>query len=168
MKKKLVFIAVGTHPQQFNRLLQEADRIAERTKNARFFAQSGASDYIPKNFPLKKALGLEEFDAWMRKADAVISHGGEGVIGRALQLGKPLIMVPRLESFGEHTNDHQLELVEAVSKAKKIPAILDIQNLQKAVEKALEEKKKPARKSSPTKIIKILGNYFKKEFKAVF
>lgn len=164
MKKKFILIAVGTHPQQFDRLLKECDRLALKFRNAEFFAQTGFSGFEPENFRHKKMMGLKEFDSLMEKADIVISHGGEGIIGQALQLGKKLIMVPRMAKFGEHTNDHQLELVEAVAKEKKIPAILEIRDLEKELSKALKAGKN-SKAMEKTRIIKILEGFVEKNFK---
>ena len=44
----------------------------------------------------------------MTAADAVVAHAGIGTILTALELGKPLLVMPRRAEFGEHRNDHQL------------------------------------------------------------
>ncbi|MCB9734532.1 MAG: hypothetical protein H6745_18255 [Deltaproteobacteria bacterium] len=47
-------------------------------------------------------------------ADVVVTHAGSGAVRDALVLGHCPVVVPRLARFGEHVNDHQLELVDAL------------------------------------------------------
>ena len=52
----------------------------------------------------------------MKQAEFVICHGGVGSIFTALRLRKKVLVVPRLEKYGEHINDHQLEICEQLEK----------------------------------------------------
>lgn len=54
--------------------------------------------------------------AAMNGADVVVCHAGSGTIRDALKLGHVPVVVPRLAKHGEHVNDHQLELVEALGE----------------------------------------------------
>ncbi|RLG69390.1 MAG: hypothetical protein DRO07_02400, partial [Candidatus Iainarchaeum archaeon] len=84
-----IFIALGTHPQQFNRLLKALDRLVAGKKiKGKLFAQIGNSSYEPKNFPFKKFLKPEEYEREMKRADIVISHAGAGSIITALKYEK--------------------------------------------------------------------------------
>lgn len=126
---------MGTHPQPFDRLLKELDKIAKK-KKVEFFAQSGNCNYTPKNFPFKKFLSTQEFEESIGKADIVISHGGAGTIISSMLQGKRLVVVPRLQRFAEHTNDHQLDLAKSLSKEGKAIALEDIEQLEEAIERA--------------------------------
>lgn len=132
-----IFISVGTHAQQFNRLLKEMDLLLEegRIKDD-VFAQTGNSDYRPEAFDYKEFLSPKEFAEKIENADLVVSHGGAGTIINALMKKKKLIIVPRLEKFKEHTNDHQVELAEAFEKRGKAIAVMEISKLGDAFEKA--------------------------------
>jgi UDP-N-acetylglucosamine transferase subunit ALG13 len=132
-----IFVSVGTHPQQFNRLLQELDKLAEQGKVvAEIFAQTGNSNYIPKNFKSGKFVGEVEYNSKMGTADVIVSHGGAGTIINALRLGKNLVVVPRLKKFGEHTNDHQLDLAKALEKQGKCLAVYNISKLGSTLKQA--------------------------------
>ncbi len=50
----------------------------------------------------------------METAAAVLCHAGSGTLRDALRLGHVPVVVPRRAAHGEHINDHQLELVEAL------------------------------------------------------
>lgn len=137
-----VFVTVGTHSQQFNRLLQKVDGIAGERKDFVFFAQTGNSSYAPKNFSYKKFLREKEYGGNFKKADVVVSHGGAGSIINSLRFGKPLIVVPRLERFGEHTNDHQLELAEFFAERGKCICVEEIGGLEAILRNAVKFKPK--------------------------
>ena len=51
----------------------------------------------------------------INEADIVVSHGASGSIMKALNAGKKVIAVTRLEKYGEHINDHQIQNNEAFS-----------------------------------------------------
>ncbi len=63
-----------------------------------------------------------------------ITHAGMGTIITALELGRPLIVMPRRANLREHTNDHQLATAAHWAKDGRIavafeetelPALLD-------------------------------------------
>ena len=139
----MIFISVGTHKQQFDRLLKAIDElIAKKVITQSVFAQVGHSKYKPKRFKGKKFLGLEEFDEKIKKCDLFITHAGEGNIGTAMQLEKKMIIVPRRAKFGEHTNDHQLELADAIKKQKQAIVIENVSELENAIKDAKKIKMK--------------------------
>ena len=53
-----IFITLGSQKFQFNRMLIEIDKLIENGKiTDEVFAQTGASDYKPKNFKYKDERG---------------------------------------------------------------------------------------------------------------
>lgn len=109
----MIFVTVGSQKFQFNRLLKEIDQLVENKKiTEEVFAQTGYSDYEPKNYDHKNFLDRNEFSNIMSKCDKVITHGGTGAIVGAIKQGKKVIAVPRLKTFGEHVDDHQIQLIE--------------------------------------------------------
>lgn len=56
------FVTVGSQKFQFNRLLEEVDRLVEeKIKPDEVFAQIGYSTYEPRYYSYKKFLNKEEF-----------------------------------------------------------------------------------------------------------
>jgi UDP-N-acetylglucosamine transferase subunit ALG13 len=47
----------------------------------------------------------------MREATAIVAHAGIGTILTGLEMGKPLLVMPRKASLGEHRSDHQMATV---------------------------------------------------------
>lgn len=130
----MVFITLGSQKFQFNRLLKAIDdQIAEGKINENFFAQIGASDYTPKHFKYKRFLDRDEFSSWNDKADIVITHGGTGAIIGAVKKGKKVIAVPRLSRYGEHVDDHQLQLIGQFKNLNLIYACYDCDDIWKAI-----------------------------------
>ncbi|MCX6800740.1 MAG: glycosyltransferase [Candidatus Diapherotrites archaeon] len=159
----MIFVSVGTHDQQFNRLLKEIDKLVENKKiSESIFAQTGNSIYIPKKFKHKKFLGLEEFDKNVKKCEIFITHAGEGNIGTGLQYEKRMIVVPRLKKFGEHTNDHQLELAEAIGKEKQA-IVCNPEGIEAALKKI--KKLKPKKTEHAKRIIALIEEFEKNNFK---
>ena len=154
-----IFITLGSQKFQFNRLLKAVDELCERgTVEAEdVFAQIGYSDYLPKNFNYKKFLDRDEFSQEMGKADIVITHGGTGAIIGAVKKGKKVIAVPRLAKYGEHVDDHQLQLVGQFDDLNLIYACRDM-DLEKALEK-IKKTEYREYKSNTNRIIKSLEEF---------
>lgn len=112
----MVLVTVGTQKQSFDRLFNLI-RNSKELKKEELVVQRGytkcnnskrikAFDFIP----------LDQMEDYISKADLVISHGGVGTIFSAIKKGKKVIAVPRLAKYGEHINDHQIEICEALEK----------------------------------------------------
>jgi len=155
----MIFVSVGTHEQQFNRLLKKIDELVARgTIKEKVFAQTGYSTYAPKQYGAEKFLSMAEFDKKVKNCSIFITHAGEGNIGTALQYEKKMIVVPRRKKYGEHTNDHQLELANAIKKEQQA-VVCGVEDIADALKKT---KKLRLRKTAHAKrIIYLIENYLK-------
>ena len=105
----MIFLTVGTYPLQFNRLIAAVDAaVASNFVGEEVFAQIGLSDFRPRHMDFVEMMDKTEFDSCFEKASGIVSHAGIGTITMALDRSKPLVVMPRLKSFNEHVNDHQL------------------------------------------------------------
>lgn len=126
----MIFITTGSQKFQFNRLLKKVDElIADGTIKDKVFAQSGYSDYKPVNYEYKDFMSRDEFANKMGESTVVITHGGTGAIIGAVKKGKKVIAVPRLAKFGEHVDDHQLQLLTQFDEMNIICSCYDIEDL---------------------------------------
>ncbi len=108
----MIFITLGSQKFQFNRLLKAVDKLVENaTITDKVFAQIGYSDYNPQNYQFTRFLDRDEFAKIIEEADIVITHGGTGSIMEAVKKGKKVIAIPRRMKYGEHIDDHQLQVV---------------------------------------------------------
>ena len=133
----MIFVTLGSQKFQFNRLLQKLDELVEKgVITEEIFAQIGYSDYEPKHYQFQQFLSRDEFALWEGKADMVITHGGTGAIIGAVKKGKKVIAVPRLAKFGEHVDDHQLQLISQFEEMKLIEACNDTEQLEESYNRA--------------------------------
>ena len=115
----MIFVTVGSRNYPFDRLFKKLDALYEDgTLTESMFAQIGTSTYKPKNYDFKEFVSPEKFVELIEKADIVVTHGASGSIMKALNAGKKVIAVTRLEKYGEHINDHQIQNNEAFSSNK--------------------------------------------------
>lgn len=123
----MIFVTVGTHEQQFNRLVQYMDEYAATTEET-VIIQTGFSTYEPKHCKWQKLFPYREMIKMMEQARIVITHGGPSSFIMALQLGKVPIVVPRQQKYEEHVNNHQVNFCKKV--AERQHNILNIENLE--------------------------------------
>ena len=110
----MIFVTVGSRNYPFDRLFKKLDELYEAgVLDEVMFAQIGTSTYQPKHYEFKDFISQEEFLEKINDADIVVSHGASGSIMKALNAGKKVIAVTRLEKYGEHINDHQIQNNEA-------------------------------------------------------
>lgn len=107
-----VFVGVGTHSQQFDRLLRIVDTAAgEGMLPLPLVVQAGSSTYRPRNYELRQWLTPEEVAEAIGRAEYVICHAGSGLLSGALRAGRKPMVLPRLARHGEHYDDHQTQIV---------------------------------------------------------
>lgn len=111
----MVFVTIGTQKQQFDRLMKLLENSKE-LKNEDIVVQAGYTKYENENWKILDFIPAEEIENYMKQAEFVICHGGVGSIFTALRLRKKVLVVPRLEKYCEHINDHQLEICEQLEK----------------------------------------------------
>lgn len=130
----MIFITVGSQKFQFNRLLIEIDKLIEdKIINDSVFAQIGVSDYKPKNYEYTDFTTQDEFAKKIDEADLIITHGGTGVIVNALKKNKKIIAIPRISRYGEHVDNHQIQLIDEFKKMNFIEAVYEIDDMKEAI-----------------------------------
>jgi UDP-N-acetylglucosamine transferase subunit ALG13 len=130
-----IFVTVGSQKFQFDRLLRSLDDLVEQNRiTDSIFAQSGYCTYAVRNYPCKAFLDRNQFSSQMEKADIILTHGGTGVIIEALKKHKKVIAVPRLARYGEHVDDHQIQLLDQLSESGLICEWQDCDTLDQAIE----------------------------------
>lgn len=131
----MIFITVGTQPQKFSRLFNEVVRLKnENILTDKIIAQVGPNKIDCDGIVCFDFLPSSKMIKLMKDASLIISHGGTGSIITALKLGKKVIGVPRLAKFDEHINDHQIDLIEQLSKDNYILPLYDISNLYTVIQ----------------------------------
>jgi glycosyltransferase, family 28 len=138
----MIFVTVGTHEQQFNRLIKKIDQLKKdgHIKDD-VFIQTGFSDYIPESCDWKKFLSYEEMIQKIKDAKIVITHGGPSSFILPLQYGKTPIVVPRMKKYDEHVNDHQVEFCRKYNSLNNnIIVVVNIDELNSELFSIVEKK----------------------------
>ena len=126
----MIFVTLGSQKFPFNRLLQAVDNLIEQgVIQEEVFAQTGYSEYQPVHFPFQAFLDRETFAEKEASCDILITHGGEGAIIGAVKQGKKVIAVPRLARYGEHVDDHQIQLIGQFKEQNLICGLNDCSEL---------------------------------------
>lgn len=130
----MIFVTVGSRNYPFDRLFIELDRLCEKgIIKDNIYAQIGTSTYIPKNFEYVDFISQEEFLENVKKSNFVITHGASGSIMKALNADKKVIAVTRLEKYGEHINDHQIQNNEAFGSNGYVLPVFEMEELEDAI-----------------------------------
>ena len=103
----MIFVTVGAQ-MPFDRLVGWVDDWAVGRERDDVVAQIGPSEYAPRRLRVIPFMTPPEFRARLEEADVVVAHAGMGSILNALELGKPILVVPRHGDAGETRNDHQI------------------------------------------------------------
>lgn len=166
----MIFITLGSQKFQFNRLLQAVDElIVRKVITDRVFAQTGYSDYTPKHYEFKAFLSHTDFDKAEEKADIIITHGGTGAVINAVKKGKKVIAVPRLAKYGEHVDDHQLQVIQQLAHMNIICACIDCPKLDQALRTVQITEYAPYQSNTQALLNSIshfLTDYFDSKYKA--
>ena len=110
MKRLQVFLTVGSQ-MPFDRLTKTVARWSAQRPAVAVTAQIGASSLNPTSlWPMhcRSTLGPHDYERQCRQAHLMVAHAGMGSILTALELDRPLVVLPRRGHLRETRNDHQL------------------------------------------------------------
>lgn len=131
----MIFLSVGTQ-EPFDRLVRAVDGWAA-TASMPVFGQLGGltpSSFRPVHMEWAQFIPADVYEAKLATCRLMVAHAGMGSIISALTHMKPLLMLPRRASLGEHRNDHQLATAEkfadrpglhVAADETQIPALID-------------------------------------------
>ena len=159
----MIFVTLGTQDKPFNRLLEAIDReIDNGNIKGEVVVQAGCTKYESKNMKIFDLIPMDDFDKLMGECDYLITHGGVGSIVGGLNKDKKVIAVPRLEKYGEHVNDHQLQIIENFDKMGYIIGCVDLDKLGDKI-KEIKKFKPNKYKSNRDNMVKLVCDLIDKE-----
>ncbi|MBO6232729.1 MAG: exopolysaccharide biosynthesis protein [Clostridia bacterium] len=130
----MVLVMLGTQNNSFNRLLEEVEKcINNGTIKEEVIVQAGGTNYKSDKMLVLSLITNDELQKYIRRASYVICHGGVGSIISSIKEGKKVISVPRYEKYGEHVNDHQVQIVESFTEQGLIKGIKEVNELENAI-----------------------------------
>jgi UDP-N-acetylglucosamine transferase subunit ALG13 len=125
----LIFASVGSM-LPFDRFVQGVDEWARDNIDVPVFIQIGEGDYEPKNAPFARVIPMEAYRKRLRECSLFVAHVGMGSILQALEERKQMLMLPRHQSLGEHTTDHQLHTAARFGHLPGLKIVDDVADLQ--------------------------------------
>ena len=123
----MIFVTVGAQ-MPFDRMVRAVDDWARARDRSDVLAQIGPADYVPSHVPYTRFLEPPDFARTYQDAKVIVAHAGTGSILQALELGKPILVMPRRAAMRETRNDHQVATAERF-QALGIPVAWDEKEL---------------------------------------
>lgn len=147
----MILVTLGTQDKKFTRLLDSIQKLIDKKIiKDKVVVQAGCtSKFQSKEMEIFDLIPIQDFDKLIQDCDILITHGGVGSIITGLKNNKKVIAVARLKKYGEHTNDHQLQIIENFAKKGYLISLENINELENALKKI--KKFKPKKYISNTK-----------------
>ncbi len=155
----MILVTLGTQDKSFKRLLEAIQKqIDNGNIKEKVVVQAGHTKFESKDMEIFDLIPMEKFDELIDSCEILITHGGVGSIITGLKHNKKVIAAARLKEYKEHTNNHQLQIIENFSNDG---YILGLDNFDDLGEKLQEAKKfKPKKyKSNTDNMIKIIEDF---------
>ena len=156
---KMILVMLGTQNNSFNRLLEQIDNLIQEEKiQEEVIVQAGYTKYKSKNMEIFDLISKDEIQRYQQEASYVITHGGAGSIITSLKYGKKVIAVPRKHEYGEHVNNHQIQIIKDFTDNGYIIGIENVEDLHDAI---IKSKTFEPIKYQPnnSKMLKIIENF---------
>ena len=118
----MIFATVGTQ-LPFHRLLLALDTWAALNRHVPVIAQTGRSSATYAHLQTCTHMDQRRFAETCAAARVLVAHAGMGTILTALDLGKPLILMPRKASLGEHRNEHQSDTAAEMARLPNVTVV---------------------------------------------
>lgn len=146
----MIFVTVGTQ-LPFDRMIRTIDDWAAANGRTDVFAQIGPTKLRPRQIQYAAFLPADQCKQKILEAKVIIAHAGMGSIITALELGKPIIVMPRSGDLGEHRNNHQISTAQKFAEQGSIHVAMDENQLLKQLEQidSLTIKGSVERQASP-------------------
>lgn len=139
----MIFVTLGTQDKPFTRLLEAIQKqIDNGNIKDKVIVQAGYTMFHSSDMEIYDLINMERFDKLIKDCDILITHGGVGNILTGLKYNKKIIAATRLKKYGEHTNDHQLQIVDKFADEGYILKLEDFDKLDEALKKAFKFKPK--------------------------
>ena len=131
----MILVTLGTQKFQMNRLVQAADEYAA-TIEEEVFIQTGHSTYEPQHARHAQFVDAAEFQEMIRTCSVLVTHSGVGSIITGVNAGRPVVVVPSMNRYKEHVDDHQVQIAKAFAGKGIVLDCEDVAELPAMIEKA--------------------------------
>jgi UDP-N-acetylglucosamine transferase subunit ALG13 len=129
----MIFVTVGTD-LPFDRMMRIVDQWAGESGRKDVFAQIGEGGWEPRHMPFVHFLEPVEFKRRFAESTLIVAHAGMGTILSALLHGKPILVMPKKASLGEHRNEHQTATARRMMELGNVNVAFDEAELRMKLE----------------------------------
>ena len=159
MEKKMILVLLGTQNNSFVRLLDAIqNNIDKKVIRDKVIVQAGFTKFESKDMEIFSLMDKDRLSELQDKADLIITHGGVGSIISSLKKGKKVIVVPRLKKYGEHVNNHQLQIARRFGEEGYVKYVINLKNLAKTISKI--DKFEPRKyETTESNVVSIVENF---------
>ena len=155
----MILVTLGTQDKSFTRLLDTVQNAIDSGYiKEEVIVQAGYTTYTSKDMQIFDLISQEKLDELRNEASIIITHAGVGSILDSLKCNKIVIAMARLKKYHEHTNDHQLQILNNFYKDGYILKLDENKDLKEVLEEIKKFKPKKY-KSNNKKFQKIITNY---------
>ena len=138
----MILVLCGTQKQDFSRMIRAVEELADEHE---VIVQGGHNQYESNKVKVLGFISRKEMNELYDQADYIITHAGAGSMIQSLKKEKTTIAVPRLSKYGEHVNDHQIELADKLEKLGYLLVYHDGDQIKEVFNRAKQFKVKPYR-----------------------
>ena len=155
----MILVTLGTQDKTFPRLLKIIqEQIDKGNIKDKVIVQAGNTKFESKDMEILGLIDRDYFAELIKECDILITHGGVGSIINGLKNSKKIIAAPRLAKYGEHTNDHQVQIIEKFADSGFILPLYENDCLDKVL-KDIKKFKPKKYKSNTNNMIKLIEDY---------
>ena len=131
----MILVTLGTQDKTFPRLIEAVEKQIELGNiKEEVVVQAGSTKYESDKMKIFDFMPIDDFNELYSKADLIITHAGESSIIMGLEQGKKVIAAARLAKYGEHVNDHQLQILDSFVQEGFILPLDDFDKLNEVIE----------------------------------
>ena len=155
----MILVLLGTQNNSFHRLLEEVEKnIEDKTIKEEVIVQAGYTKYESNKMKIMDLMSKEQLSKFQDEASLIITHGGVGSIVSSIEKSKKVIAVPRKHEYGEHVNNHQIQIVKDFNDKGYIIGIENVEDLKETI---IKSKTFEPVKYQPNnqKMLKIIENF---------
>jgi UDP-N-acetylglucosamine transferase subunit ALG13 len=132
----VIFVTIGSM-FPFDRLIRRMDEVAQALPQESFFAQIGEGEFQPAHMEYVRMLDRRAFLEKLKAAKLLVAHAGMGSVISALEVGTPMLLLPRQAKWGEVNTDHQVATARWLQGRQDIRICFEDVGLPEAVAAAL-------------------------------
>ena len=131
----MIFVTLGTQDKLFDRVLTKLDELIEKgVINGEVIVQAGSTKYSSKYMEILGFIDMNRFNDYVERCEYMITHAGVGTIMNGINHRKRVLAVSRRVQYGEHENDHQVEITEKFEKMGYIVGCINIDELEEKID----------------------------------